>query len=320
MRRKCLTVCLAMLISANSSVAVAWNETGHRIVAFIAYQQLDDATRDRVFAALRAHPAMGTDLWTNGGINGPNEKLNAFLNAATFPDDVRFGTFQPTTKFHDGNFKKYHKKLDHYINFPYTPPDLKAGPVSSGENILESYKAHIAVVKDANAKKDDQAVALSWIFHQIGDIHQPLHATTRIGLKHKTPEGDGGGNLVAFPNPRGHKDMHSYWDDLLGSETSANNPAKLKHVADLVVSAYPRTGFKAEQLKGTDDLGDWATESFDLAVEKTYGPLGDDVDSDGGVTDLPEGFEDMAQAVAKRRLALAGYRLAEELKTLYSAR
>jgi hypothetical protein len=319
MRRKLISAGVVLGILANSSVSMAWNETGHRIVAYIAFQQLDQATRSRVFAALQAHPGMGTDLWTNGSINGPDKTLNAFLNAATFPDDVRFGPLTPTTKFHDANFKKYHKKLDHYINLPFTPPDSQAGPAPPGENLTIAYKSHVAMVKNAGANPADQAVSLSWIFHLIGDAHQPLHAAARISEKHKAPEGDAGGNLVGFPNPRGHKDMHSYWDDLLGTEASANNPAKLKHVADLVATAFPRTAFMPDELKAADDLSDWAADSFGLAVEKVYGPLGSDVDNDGGVTDLPEGFEDMAKTVAKRRLALAGYRLAEELRALFPA-
>jgi len=79
MRRKFIAVGLAIAILANPSVTMAWNETGHRIVAYIAYQQLDKATRDpRLRRAPGSSGAWVTDLWTNGGINGPDTKLNAF--------------------------------------------------------------------------------------------------------------------------------------------------------------------------------------------------------------------------------------------------
>ena len=319
-RRRYLAVVLALTMLMNPSVSLAWNETGHRIVAYIAYQQLDGGTRDRVFAALQAHPGMGTDLWSNGGINGPDKKLNAFLNAATFPDDVKSSQFMPTTKFHDGTFKQYDKRIDHYINIGFdsqtTVSDTPSIP--TGESLLSTYKLNVATVRDQNAADKDQAVALSWIFHQVGDVHQPLHAATRISDKYPAPEGDGGGNKVDFPNPRGHKDFHSYWDDMLGAEASANNPAKLKHVADLVTTAYPASAFTASDLAASDDATPWAIESYKLAVSKAYGPIGGEAD-DGvsDVSELPDGYLDSTKEVAKRRLALAGYRLAEELKTLF---
>ena len=50
------------------AVARAWNSTGHRAVAYIAYKQLkqnDPETLKQVLDVLRTHPAATTPLWTS---------------------------------------------------------------------------------------------------------------------------------------------------------------------------------------------------------------------------------------------------------------
>jgi hypothetical protein len=315
MRRSMVVLTLFGMIFAQQPVAFAWNSTGHRIVAYIAYKQLDDGTKQRVVAALKNHPAASTDLWTRGGINGTDTDLNLFLNAATFPDDVRFS--HGPNRFHDPKFDRFHKEPNHFVDFEFKPPAKMPGDPAMGDTILNTYKANLAMVRDENVDDADQAVALSWIFHQIGDVHQPLHCVSRFaGKLTLVVNGDRGGNGVQpFPNPRGHHDLHSYWDDLLGSDSSANTPAKLQRDAEAVRTAFPAADFAAAELKGADDLKPWALDSFGLAVDKSYDPLDDDLDA--GVADLPDGYDDAAKSLAKKRLAMAGYRLASQLKALF---
>ncbi len=172
----------------------AWNSTGHRTVAYIAFQQLDDATRQRVAAAFAKHPAIQTDLWKKFGTANDDPIKKLFMNAATFPDDVRFSQFQPNTRFHDPSFKPFHKKFAHFIDFQYRPPSDKPGlPVTNEPmTLLNTYQDNVTLVRDPNADDTNQAVALSWIFHQVGDVHQPLHATSRFAGNHLN-DGDEGG-------------------------------------------------------------------------------------------------------------------------------
>src|SRR5262249_39587347 len=53
---------------------------------------------------------------------------------------------------------------------------------------------------------------LSWLLHLVGDVHQPLHATTRVSAT--KPDGDDGGNGVELSSPA---NLHTFWDDVLGS-------------------------------------------------------------------------------------------------------
>jgi hypothetical protein len=40
---------------------------------------------------------------------------------------------------------------------------------------------------------------LSWLLHLVGDLHQPLHSTTRVGATDL--DGDDGGNGVKLTSP-----------------------------------------------------------------------------------------------------------------------
>ncbi len=86
-RVKCLIVAVSVFLVV-PSLAHAWNYTGHRVIASIAYRQLDEPTRRQVAEVLRKHPACA-DLWAHRPTNGPGDVLNLFWNASVFPDDAR---------------------------------------------------------------------------------------------------------------------------------------------------------------------------------------------------------------------------------------
>jgi hypothetical protein len=186
-------------------------------------------------------------------------------------------------------------------------------PPIRGENILNSYIAHLKQIQNPRTSIEDKALHLSWVFHQAGDIHQPLHAVARFSKA--LPEGDRGGNEVHIPNPRGRGDrtnnLHAYWDDLLGND---QQPAAVEKLADDLIREYPREGF-ADELAKTN-IRDWAEESVEICLKTVYKNL------DPAITnfvDLPVGYEADAKRTVRRRVALAGYRLAEELKRLYGS-
>ena len=55
--------------------------------------------------------------------------------------------------------------------------------------------------------------ALRLLIHYLGDIHQPLHATSRVDSKY--PNGDAGGNLFPMKPKGGAKNLHAVWDSVL---------------------------------------------------------------------------------------------------------
>jgi hypothetical protein len=289
-----------------------WNRTGHRAIALIAYRQLDEPTRQKVAGLLRKHP-LAYDLWTGKKINSDiDPAADAFLQASTLADDVR-----PPSRFSP----EFHHSTHHYVNYRFTPRDEGenvAEPPAGEENILTTYLSNLATVKSTQPGTSDErkAIALSWIFHQQGDIHQPLHAISRYS--NAFPEGDRGGNLVhPFPNPRGSrpysKNLHAYWDDQLGDDDVVKTFEALNERVEVLVAEFPRARFSKAEL-AVDDVRAWARESFDVARESVYRELDPEVSS---YDELPVAYEAEAQKVARRRMALAGYRLAEVLSDLF---
>jgi hypothetical protein len=289
-----------------------WNRTGHRAIALIAYRQLDEPTRQKVAALLRKNP-MAYDLWTGKKINSDTDPAaDAFMHASTYADDVR-----PPSLFSP----EFHHATHHHVNFRYVPKDEGENigePPAGEENLLTTFAAYLATVKSRQPDVNDarKAIALCWIFHQQGDIHQPLHAISRYS--NAFPQGDRGGNLVhPFPNPRGSrpysKNLHAYWDDMLGDDDVVRTFEALSERVEVVLSEFPRSHFTKNELNELD-VRVWSRESFEAARETVYRDLDPEVSS---YEELPVAYEAEAQKLARRRIALAGYRLAELLSDLF---
>ena len=293
---------LLFVVAVAPRAALAWNYTGHRVIASIAYRELDQGTRERVAAVLLKHPAYN-DLWAKRPTNGPNATVNLFWNASVFPDDAR----RPP-------WDTYNHPKAHYVNYRILADQgNKVEPPVEGENVINSYVAHLRAIRVGKASDAEKAVHLSWVFHQAGDIHQPLHAVARCSKAFPEPEGDKGGNGVSFPNPRGRAEwsnnLHAYWDDLLGN---ADDPAAAEESADQLIKEHPRAALVEELWK--PQIQQWAEEGVGLSLKTVYNNLDPNINR---FDDRPIGYEADALRVARRRAALAGYRLADELKRLF---
>src|SRR5439155_20249015 len=121
----------------------------------------------------------------------------------------------------------------HYTNVPYVTSG-KPGPPPESTNIQE----RLAALRTEPLS----AYNLAWLIHLVGDVHQPLHCVSRFTGSHldettHADRGDLGGNLFKLDDPA--KNLHSLWDDALGSTNSRaefeNTAASLMASADSVV-------------------------------------------------------------------------------------
>jgi hypothetical protein len=51
------------------------------------------------------------------------------------------------------------------------------------------------------------------LIHYVGDLHQPLHATSRLDANYS--KGDAGGNYVHLPSKDGITNLHAVWDSMV---------------------------------------------------------------------------------------------------------
>lgn len=282
--------------------ARAWNAAGHRLSALIAWQRLDSGTRDRIAQLLSRHP--DHERWISRAKNTLPE-LAAFLEASTWPDDIkrdkRFfdaGEEAPTAPLPGFPDMQRHRHW-HYIDRALGHPP--GATHSRGE--LDTRLALLAgTVGNRRADDRQRAYALSWLIHLVADAHQPLHVVSRYDAE---GQGDEGGNLLTVAPPFHPRlstmSLHAYWDDLPGPPWLRDE--RLERVARAVDAGHP-----TPPPAGGPDL--WIEESWRLARDSAY------PESTDPVPTLSAEFDEQARVIARRRIAEAGYRLAEWLERL----
>jgi hypothetical protein len=281
----------------------AWNATGHRIIAAIAYERLTPGVRAKVDELIRRHPDYGT-LFTKDAPAEPAARARAaFLYAATWPDairgDVRFydetrKDATPTPLLNGFPDMGRHGTW-HYYDIPYAPDGFHA-PRQKPPHALSELRRLIEEI--ATAPPLEQAYDLPWLVHIEGDVHQPLHATSRF--LQSQPKGDSGGNFVYLsPNTN----LHAVWDNAAGTD-----------ISDAYISAYAAAvtaEFPAPRTPSIDPKR-WLDESYRLVKSDVY-TFGLETGTRERPLMLPAGYQDQAKRIARQRIALAGYRLAAVL-------
>jgi S1/P1 Nuclease len=299
-----------------------WDATGHRAMAAIAYDRLRPRTRARVDAILRAHPDIanlgeGLDLGTPAGIR------EVFLRASVWPDrirgDARFyrdsdANARPTPLLPGFPSMARHDNW-HYLTRSFST-DGTATITLAEPNVATLFPSLAQSLGNNAVAASVRAYNLSWIIHVVGDLHQPLHGTSRSAASH--PTGDAGGNGV-WVRLRGYEldsiNLHSVWDGWVGRparDTPIDDVAtSLARDLPMAVDArddalhIPRGVALAATVRG------WADESATLARYVAY-----DLPARSGsaLPELSDHYVERGTRIARQRLALSAYRLAAVLE------
>lgn len=309
---------LIVAIVSLPTSARAWGCEGHQVVALLAEKHL----------SAHAH-AMVDKILTEGPIDPKLSRyckeggIDAMADGATWPDDIR--TQRPETP------------PWHYVDIPLGTKrrevqkycDPKVGCVTS------AIRDQLAVLRSPSADAQKRADALRFVIHFVGDLHQPLHATTN---------NDEGGNCVPvtffdeLPQLRNPQtlyyvpNLHSVWDtNILAKATTGKT---VDQVAAELDQAFNKK--IAHWQRGAADLDAWAWESYLLAVKDAYGKLPVHISvetpqpvvsctDDNHIAErmlklnerLEDPYQEMATPIVRQRLAQAGARLALLLNQLW---
>jgi hypothetical protein len=314
--------------------APAWNSVGHMAVSKLAYDRLAEAEKLRVYQLLKKHPHFEQFL-AAGRPSGVEEPEWVFLRAAVWPDWVR-----PRDKDPRGPaVTKYHRSEDHYVNVPFIEPKDEAAFAGKTlvspdlMNVICALKQRCNEVRGRTVADEDKAVALCWILHLVGDIHQPMHGVSYFADNPSFRAGDLGGNKIAVKANGTGTNLHAFWDNVLGddpryTDDSADRQVRIYNQALAVATALRGKELDAadtERLDKDKTFQSWTDESFELArtvayrkgdgsgllpiVESKFGqPVPD------AAPELGEQYIQRAKAVAEVRAVLAGRRLADRLK------
>ncbi len=292
--------------------AAGWDPNGHRVVARIAWDAMQPATRERAVAILAAAPGDAdlASLLPSDGRPAAVRQRELFELAATWADLVRDAG-------HPQRMARYNHPPWHYVDWfwqvaaagPWTGVardrlDLPASP----ENVIERLRLFAAHLADPRQLPAQKALDLAWVLHLVGDIHMPLHAASRVTAEE--PQGDRGGLL--FKLDPVHASLHWYWDSILTisypRQPQESDADYIGRLAARVTALHPPAGTAARL-----DLlhfEAWANDGYDTVKARVYSPLlvrGQEP---------PETYRQLAADVAQPAIALAGYRLAALLDAL----
>jgi hypothetical protein len=328
-----------IMLAVSAGRAWGWNSIGHMAVSKLAYDQLSDGEKTKLFNLLKSHPHYKQYLAANRP-DDISEVEWVIVRSSVWPDWVR-----PRQNDKRGaDVTKYSRGEEHYVNVPFIDPKDEqafAGKILIDPdltNIVGALRQRCNDLRTRNAAPDDKAMAVCWIFHLIGDIHQPLHNVSYFSSNPAFAKGDLGGNKFGVRvNGRKWK-LHAYWDDLLGSDSDYGDDSAAHQV-----QIYKQAMVVAESLRGlalpeadkanlerNTTFASWSQEGSELA--RTFAYLKTD---GGGVIEAVEAhangtmsanapelgteYDKRAHEIAQVRVVLAGRRLAERMKVLLAA-
>jgi hypothetical protein len=149
--------------------AYTWSVTGHQTIALIAQSQLTPATQVEINRLLALEPG------------------STLESIASWADQNR-----------DSSNTRWH-----YVNFPRGDCHYqRQRDCPDGQCVVEAIKAQYAIYH-SKAPDTERLIALKFLVHLVGDIHQPLHA----GFGD-----DRGGNTYQIQYRSEGTNLHALWD------------------------------------------------------------------------------------------------------------
>ncbi len=301
-----------MCLSVFASVSVkAWDDAGHKTIGYIAWNQMSPEARERAFKILMSAPE-DSDLsvfYLQDSRLADVKKRELFMLATTWADIVRDRKFKV-------RFEKYHHSNWHYADTFWTMENGKLkilpNPNEDGGKAVEKLIEYDKALKDANVSDEDKAIALAWVLHLGGDIHQPLHTSARV--TELEPKGDQGGNLFSLTpkDAKPSENLHWFWDSILGRVIARNDMSDSQYIpllGDMIMSKYPPAEMQNRLAVGNFD--EWQKGSFALATTEVF-------PADLIRYETPTAkYRRNAFAVSEQQMALAGYRLGAMLNQIF---
>ncbi len=231
-------IAAAISLAFAASPAAAWWEYGHETVATIAAMEVSPKTRREIGRLLAQSRLLETPECAAGTIE----------QAAYWPDCI----------------KRYRDRFSyaspwHYQNVDICRPFDQESACRDGNCVSAQIERNARLLADGNLPPRERLMALAFLVHLVGDLHQPLHAGDK---------GDLGGNRqpVTYGIIAGRTNLHGVWDGWL-AERGISNP--------IGGAAGVRADFTPEQRAAmrAGTVEDWAREAWAASRDFAYGTI-----------------------------------------------
>lgn len=165
-------ILIGALAIAGALNAYGWGQKGHDVTAFIAEKHLTPTAKAVCDSLL-------------GG--------KSIVYWANWPDNA-------------GHTKEYaHTKTWHYRNVD-AGEDYNTAPRNEAGDVTTAIRGQYAILEDPKTSAEEKKLALIFLVHFVGDIHQPMH------MGHAS---DLGGNRWKVKYFNRDTNLHSIWDSSL---------------------------------------------------------------------------------------------------------
>ena len=315
-----------ILVAASITAAVpvlAWDSVGHRVSAAVAAEYLDPGVRQRLVAILEAHPRFQEDFLDEApGFIDASDPLDLerwLLGQAAFWPDIARGLPR-------GERARYHRGNWHYIDGAWLRgaatvqgnvyvgidpfPDI-AGPAgetirseSAVDNVVVALDYNMRLLADPDTEAGRRAVALCWVLHLAGDIHQPLHTGSLFSAR-LFESGDAGGNGIDTSGGN----LHAVWDRALREQGILDSVSAIGEW----LQSIDRDAIESKPLDWTA----WMDESRRLMTSVVYPEAvereilaAERAGRDMREFELSEDYLTEMRRLSEQRLGLAGIRIA----------
>ena len=278
----CVAPLIAALAVAAAGPALAWGDLGHEITALIAYRHLTPAAKSEIDRLLASDP----DPLTPPDI----------ASRATWADKYVLSHRQ-TTAWHFVNLELDDPNLETAcFGFPKAPAGEPASQGPAQDCVVDKIEEFAAELRDPATPPAERLLALKFVLHFVGDMHQPLHASDHQ---------DRGGNCIGLaPSPGGDvTNLHAFWD-ITTVNALGHSPSEIAAKLDARITPA--------QIK-TWSVGDprgWAMETFVIARRDAYDLPSKPTCAQNGAVALSPAYQATAEVDAAQQLSVAGIRLA----------
>jgi hypothetical protein len=252
-------IVLAVTSIVLSGQVLAWGQNGHRVTGAIAERYLSSKAQKAISKLL------------------PGEDL---AEASTYPDEMRS---DPSV------FWKKTANPWHYVTVPVDKSYAEVGAPEEGD-ALTALNQFTLTLKNPKASLEDKQLALRFIVHIIGDLHQPLH----VGNGN-----DKGGNDIKLEFFWQDSNLHRVWDSELMDKR------QLSYTEWTTILSRKISAKQAKEW-ATADPQVWIKESSILR-DKIY-PSSDKISYDYLYQNMP---------FVQQRLEMGGVRIAAYLNEVF---
>ncbi len=254
----------ALIFSSFTSTAMAWGHEGHKIVAEVAEHYLNATAKEKI------------------------TRLLASIDKRSIAEIASWADTYRRTHPETGPW--------HYVDIPLDATKYDSSKYcKNGDCVVSAINKFEEELANTHLSEEQRAIALKFVVHFIGDVHQPLHSSDND---------DRGGNDVKVDFFGQQTNLHRVWDYGILEKTGMD----AEQYTSYLIQKYHPTAADLTKLE-TGDAVSWAMQSHDEAVKVAYG----DKPSDNK---LGETYYKECLPVVDQQLFDAGVRLAGVLNKI----